>query len=1732
MGAPPHNATIHLAEPFDNSGSRESRIEDHATKSTTTDSSIQPIEAIRKISHYCSPAFNFTKPFQLVAFVKLLNAANTNNANWEEEDVQKVLETVTQQSGMEKLSSIMKHPAIVSQVQDTNAVSFIHTYLGCLSFMATESVLNSNLNQRVDTLYQAFHAHYQQFEDNVMTCMQEMISARSFVESHRLAASGASIFNTLTLVLLGYLSRVKSACLGHPSIPSLVGKVSEWFNEWKLGNFIDGWVPESDHSKKITLRKLKHRVDCLLSIVEREFAYASRASEKAYDPTSSPPIIGSDTQAQSHEISYGHFGSPFGLDPRHDNDFDNIRLISIPPTQEEMMSQTPPYLPENIPEARHHFPKNSMERLLDVQFRLLREELLAPLRHAVQSIIGELRRPSRNMPVQNILAKRGGRYVAQFGQSDSVMVNIYTSFSPVRIATDKRGISIETTVDAPPGSARHTSVKERMEYWRAVSRKRLIQGGLVGLLWKNGPDIQLFFGLISNSAEELISRIESGDKSLHLRIKFFDPKVDLTLMDRSQRAQRNSGNELLLLIEAPVMYESIRPFLSALQREPTSFPFSQYLAYRKLTPGTQPESSPPEYTTNDPDFEWDLSCLRDETESSLFMNPNDQDSIKHAQESLQSSSRLDVSQANAMVHCLTNEFCLIQGPPGTGKSFTGVEIMRVLLANNVGRILLIAFTNHALDHLLRSVLDAEITSDIVRLGSRSNDDQISEYSLEKLERRDSGILQSAHWDRKSAENALNEALKELQDRVVSDTHRDEYMETFCSEHRGELLNPPKWILQIRQENGDGGKEVHNQKAQKKVSLHDFWINGKDIDWIDAQHKSIKRPKRVNTNKFELLRVEGVHNDQNRPSKSGAQIAHGSALDLYERIIRRRFLDEAGLLEMPRIPSTNRSIDQLKEDPMVWLMSHQERCRLNQSWMSEAHQHFLQETRESFLSLKKEFERAQAHYVECQAQVRVDILRNTDIIGYTTTGAAKLTELLKSVNPSILLVEEAGQVLEAHILGSLVPSIEHVILIGDPLQLRPTINNYALSMDHPKGRELYRFDQSTMERLRGDGMPMAQLNTQRRMRPQISSLARKTLYANLEDNDLVKTYPDLIKIREELRDIRINVTLDSRDEANLRNHEPSDNKETNVAMVEVVNVKITEQVLLRTVDNFQGEEADIILLSLVRNPQRGMPGSIGFLKSPNRTNVALTRARHGLYVFGNGHLLAQKSSIWNQVIQEFKDQDAYGSSLPISCHKHPNEVKWVANPYSLVQVSPEGGCLRSCDSRLKCGHTCYLKVFIAKECSCRLLMRYASFSAIRTMRAICLSSVWNHAVGYVLPDIAANGNAGWIAQNAPPVYLLSLSIVDISPITRHDLDMLHSESSSSNLRDVTITLKCRHTFTVETLDCHCDLASVYERDRESKSWIKPILSPEISLEKASCPICHDTIDSPRYGRVVKRGSIDLLERNIASVISNELETIKFGILGINMRFLERTVVEKVMTNPGFDISSDAWKAVQDTRNQLLSNRSDNSVLEAGYYGDKILTLCNLPRTEIRRWCIIVDPLLRIHERCERLLQTASTSQLPLYATSLASLYDVELHLAQEGHASLEAENFALESSRAKIGMKPPRASSQFQVESTWTSIEVRLMVGWLAEKYFFALLQKDGSNRSRLKVWCLFINFIYKSCLKDAKTAGKLSLDTNAYRQKLVSGLFYVKSRWASFQFTMTLLPVAIELAAAGFRLIY
>ena len=64
---------------------------------------------------------------------------------------------------------------------------------------------------------------------------------------------------------------------------------------------------------------------------------------------------------------------------------------------------------------------------------------------------------------------------------------------------------------------------------------------------------------------------------------------------------------------------------------------------------------------------------------------------------------------------------------------------------------------------------------------------------------------------------------------------------------------------------------------------------------------------------------------------------------------------------------------------------------------------------------------------------------------------------------MVVFEEAGEVLEAHTLTTLLPSVEYAILIGDHEQLRPQINNYEFQHDNPRGAK-FSLDISLFERL--------------------------------------------------------------------------------------------------------------------------------------------------------------------------------------------------------------------------------------------------------------------------------------------------------------------------------------------------------------------------------------------------------------------------------------------------------------------------------------------------------------------------------------------------------------------------------------------------------------------------------------------------------------------------------------------
>jgi superfamily I DNA and/or RNA helicase len=105
---------------------------------------------------------------------------------------------------------------------------------------------------------------------------------------------------------------------------------------------------------------------------------------------------------------------------------------------------------------------------------------------------------------------------------------------------------------------------------------------------------------------------------------------------------------------------------------------------------------------------------------------------------------------------------------------------------------------------------------------------------------------------------------------------------------------------------------------------------------------------------------------------------------------------------------------------------------------------------------------------------------------------------------VVLVEEAGEILEAHILTALGPATQQLTLIGDHQQLRPKCS-YELSVAKGDGFDLNR---SLFERLVLKGFPHITLTEQHRMRPEISSMIRHLTYPDITDAISTTNRPDL------------------------------------------------------------------------------------------------------------------------------------------------------------------------------------------------------------------------------------------------------------------------------------------------------------------------------------------------------------------------------------------------------------------------------------------------------------------------------------------------------------------------------------------------------------------------------------------------------------------------------------------------
>ena len=113
-------------------------------------------------------------------------------------------------------------------------------------------------------------------------------------------------------------------------------------------------------------------------------------------------------------------------------------------------------------------------------------------------------------------------------------------------------------------------------------------------------------------------------------------------------------------------------------------------------------------------------------------------------------------------------------------------------------------------------------------------------------------------------------------------------------------------------------------------------------------------------------------------------------------------------------------------------------------------------------------------------------------------------------------------------------------------------------------------------------------------------------------------------------------------------------------------------LLTNADNYQGEESNIVVASLTRS---NVSHDIGFMSSPERLNVLLSRARNALILIGNAttFLGARKGkALWQKLVDILRSGSHIYDGFPVKCERHPDRKLVLRTPEDFDQCH-DGGC---------------------------------------------------------------------------------------------------------------------------------------------------------------------------------------------------------------------------------------------------------------------------------------------------------------------------------------------------------------------------------------------------------------------------------------------------------------------------
>jgi ATP-dependent RNA/DNA helicase IGHMBP2 len=295
-----------------------------------------------------------------------------------------------------------------------------------------------------------------------------------------------------------------------------------------------------------------------------------------------------------------------------------------------------------------------------------------------------------------------------------------------------------------------------------------------------------------------------------------------------------------------------------------------------------------------------------------------------------------------------------------------------------------------------------------------------------------------------------------------------------------------------------------------------------------------------------------------------------------------------------------------------------------------------------------------------------ILTEADVIGCTLVSA--MNRYIEKKKFHTVVIDEAAQALEP---ASWIPicKAEKVILAGDPFQLPPTVK----SMEAAKGGLSVTLLEKAVDRLE----KVQLLNVQYRMHELIMGFSNQEFYNNqLKAADFVAKWTLTMADGSDTRpvefidtagcgfDEKVNPeTLSSYNPEEyfvLRQHLDnlltlaSPDVRPSIAIISPYREQVQfiqehikkdfdhypdDDITVDTIDSFQGQERDVVYITLVRsNPD----GEIGFLKDTRRMNVAMTRAKKKLVVIGDSATLGG-FKFYSRFLDYCEEHGCYGTA---------------------------------------------------------------------------------------------------------------------------------------------------------------------------------------------------------------------------------------------------------------------------------------------------------------------------------------------------------------------------------------------------------------------------------------------------------------------------------------------------------